>query len=248
MESSTTLRQWIFDTLKAPKVNYYQKSLEEIAKIPAGQKPRLLLHACCGPCSCFPLTFLCEHFDVTIYYNNSNIYPESEYDRRRDELKKLLKDIKEDYAYDVRLIVPAYDNALYNKDLAPYADAREGGERCLVCYRKRMKEAYDFAEKEGYDYFCTVMTISRQKNSQVLNRIGKELEEQDHHKTKYFYSDFKKNNGIEIGRQMRIHYGLYNQLYCGCIYTYQDGLRRQKEHEIMENASESECLSTDSQK
>jgi hypothetical protein len=56
-------------------VNYYQKSLKELEDLPKDKKPKLLLHACCGPCSCFPLTFLCPHFEVTIYFNNSNIYP-----------------------------------------------------------------------------------------------------------------------------------------------------------------------------
>lgn len=236
MENSITLRRWLAETLAAPKVNYYQLSLGEIAKFPAGSKPRLLLHACCGPCSCFPLTFLCEHFSVTIYYNNSNIYPESEFCHRRDELERLLRDIKKDYGYEVGLIVPPYDNAAFTRDLAPFAAAREGGERCFVCYRKRMKEAYDFAEREGYDYFCTVMTISRQKNSQVLNRIGRELEQEGEHKTKYFYSDFKKDGGIEKGRRIRDRYGLYSQLYCGCAYTYQDGLRRQQERQQREDA------------
>ena len=53
-------------------VNYYDVSLQELKRI-GDRKPRLLMHACCGPCSCFPLTFLCPHFDVTIYYANSNI-------------------------------------------------------------------------------------------------------------------------------------------------------------------------------
>jgi predicted adenine nucleotide alpha hydrolase (AANH) superfamily ATPase len=75
------------------------------------------------------------------------------------------------------------------------------------------------------------MTISRQKDSQILNKIGKELEAQ-HTKTKYFYSDFKKNKGIDVAREMRIHYDLYNQLYCGCKYTYAKGLAKAKEKGI----------------
>lgn len=209
-------------------INYYKKSLKELETLPVSPKPTLLLHACCGPCSCFPLTFLCPHFAVTIYYNNSNIYPESEYIRRLDELKKLLAYFKRDYGYEVALLVPPYDNDAYNKDLEPYAALPEGQTRCFICYRKRMSEAYDYAEKNGYDYFTTVMTISRQKDSQVINKIGKELE-MNHLKTKYFYSDFKKNKGIDIGQEMRKHYDLYNQLYCGCKYTYAKGLEKAKE-------------------
>jgi predicted adenine nucleotide alpha hydrolase (AANH) superfamily ATPase len=209
-------------------INYYKISLKELETLPVSPKPTLLLHACCGPCSCFPLTFLCPHFQVTIYYNNSNIYPESEYTRRLEELKKFLLYFKRDYGYDVALVVPPYDNETYNLDLEPYASLPEGQKRCWICYRKRMKEAYDYGEKEGFDYFTTVMTISRQKDSQVLNQIGKELEA-EHTKTKYFYSDFKKNKGIDIGQEMRKHYDLYSQLYCGCKYTYAKGLLKAKE-------------------
>lgn len=211
------------------KTNYYKKSLEELDDIKnLSDKPSLLLHACCGPCSCFPLTFLCPHFNVTIYFNNNNIYPESEYTRRYNELLKFLEFFERDYGYKVNVIKTNYDNDKYNEDLEPYKDVHEGGKRCLICYEKRMKEAFDYAEENGFDYFTTVMTISRQKNSQILNSIGSKLE-LEHSRTKYFYSDFKKNKGIDIAREMRIQYDLYQQLYCGCKYTYEEGLQREKE-------------------
>lgn len=217
-------------------VNYYKMSLRELAEIPGGTRPSLLLHSCCGPCSCYPLTFLCPVFDVTIYYGNSNIYPAAEYSRRLNELNKLLEYLKRDYGYEVKLVVPPYDNAKYNLALAPLAGEKEGGARCFLCYEKRMAEAFDYAEENGFNYFTTVMSISRQKDSQILNRIGKKLAA-SHKNAKYFYSDFKKNKGIDIGREMRIHYGLYNQLYCGCVYSYNALIKKQKqESEKTENA------------
>lgn len=208
------------------KTNFYKKSLSEIDKIHKGnKKPTLLLHGCCGPCSCWPLLFLCPHFNVTIMYNNSNIYPEEEYNKRYEELIKLLDFIKKDYGYDVGLVKTPYDNEEYDKELAPYKDLKEGGVRCIICYRKRMKEAFDYAEEHNFDYFTTVMTISRQKNSKILNVMGKGLET-THKRTKYFYSDFKKDGGIGKGQELRDKYGLYQQLCCGCKYTYQDGLKR----------------------
>ena len=206
-------------------VNYYEQSVEEIGKLPDGKKQKLLLHGCCGTCSCFPLTFLCPHFDVTIYYANSNIYPSEEFFRRRGELERLLIDLKRDYGFDVPLIEPEYDHETYMEDLREFAGQKEGGQRCHRCFEKRMKEAFDYAESHGFDYFTTVMTISRQKNSQILNEIGKRLEE-SHSRTKYFFSDFKKKGGIEVGRQMRLHYDLYNQTYCGCEYSLAESLAR----------------------
>lgn len=213
----------------ADRINYQKLALEELERIHASPKrPTLLFHVCCGPCSCYPLTFLCPHFDVTILYNNSNIYPSEEFDKRLGELKKLISYLKRDYGFDIKLVVPPYENEEYNKALAPFATAPEGGERCHVCYKKRMEEAYDYAEEHGFDYFTTVMTVSRQKDSQIMNQIGAELEK-THTRTRYFYSDFKKNNGQMIGVQIRKKYELYNQIYCGCIYSYQEMLKRTKQ-------------------
>ena len=200
-----------------PKVNYHNLALEELERI-GERKPRLLLHACCGPCSCYPLTFLCPHFDVTIYYANSNIYPTEEYTRRRDELKFALEQIEKEFGFHVELIIPPYDHDAYMEDLRPYANEPERGKRCLLCYEKRMEESYAYAEAHGFEYFTTVMTISRQKSSAAMNEIGKKLEAK-HPGTKYFYSDFKKKNGILQGKALREKYGLYNQNYCGCEYS-----------------------------
>lgn len=210
------------------KINYYLVSLEELKQIKG--RPSMLLHACCGPCSTFPLLFLCPHFEVTIYYNNSNIYPEEEYKRRLEELKKFLAYFKRDYGYEVKLIVPTYDNDEYNAFLKQFEGEKEGGIRCFSCYEKRMTEAYDYAESNGYEYFSTVMTISRQKNSQKLNEIGKKLEAL-HPKTKYFYSDFKKNKGQDKAREMRLFYNLYAQQYCGCYLSYNEYLIRKENKE-----------------
>lgn len=214
----------------ANKINYYNKSLQIIENIrDLPKKPKLLLHACCGPCSCFPLTFLCPIFDVTIYFNNSNIYPESEYRRRLEELKKLLGYYKRDFGFDVKIIETKYDNDSFNIDLEPYKDLPEGLERCFICFEKRMDDAFKYADEHGYDYFTTVMTISRQKNSQKLNEIGEKLSSK-YKNTKYFYSDFKKKDGALLGIQLKNKYDLYQQLYCGCKYTYEK-LQRKLENE-----------------
>jgi len=205
------------------KTDYRTISLKEIENLPKDKKPTILLHACCGPCSCYPLLFLCPYFDVTIYFNNANIYPQEEYIRRLEELKKLLSYYRRDYGYDVKLIVTNYNNSEYMVDLEPYKDQREGLDRCQLCYTKRMAEAFDYAENNGFDYFTTVMTISRQKSSQIMNLIGEKLAK-SHKKTKYFFSDFKKGGGQETGREMRLKYDLYNQTYCGCQYSYESRL------------------------
>lgn len=210
----------------ATKINYQDVALKTIAGF-NGQKKSLLFHVCCGPCACYPLTFLAEYFDITIYYTNSNIYPKAEFDKRLAELKKLISYLKRDRGYDIRLIVPEYDNEEHMSHLKPLAHLGEFSERCFLCYRLRMEKAYDYAEEHGFDYFTTVMTVSRHKNAQKLNQIGAELE-QKHSYTKYLYSDFKKNKGAEIGLQINHAYNLYNQDYCGCIYSLEEAEERRK--------------------
>ena len=228
METAKEIREWMIEVLARPKKNYYLASLDEVKSFPAGKKPTLLLHVCCGPCSCHPLVWLSQYFDITIYYNNSNIYPAEEFSHREAELERLLTNLEKDYGVKAKLIVPPYDNENYNKALEPYKDEPERGARCKVCYQKRMAEAYDYADAHGFDYFTTVMTISRQKSSPILNAIGELLEQEHPHKAKYFYSDFKKDDGILKGKAIRERYDIYNQDYCGCVYSYEEKLLRDK--------------------
>lgn len=210
------------------KVNYYQMMVEELEKIKeSGKRPRLLMHVCCGPCSTFPVEFLPTSFDVTLYFNNSNIYPSAEYERRLEELKRYLAIVNKNSDHPIQLIVTPYKNEEYNQMLALRKDDREGDLRCKMCYERRMEEACAYAASHQFDYFTTVMTISRQKDSQVLNQIGEKIV-QCYPNIKYFYSDFKKKQGIDRKEELVKRYDMYRQQYCGCVYSYQDYLVRKK--------------------
>lgn len=207
------------------KTLYYDKSIEEIElikKLP--NRPTLGIHVCCGPCSAFPLEFLAPYFKIVILYANSNIYPSEEFFRRLNELKKYVDIFNKENHQDVEIVEFPYQNEEYNKDLEPYKDDYEGGNRCKLCYEKRMEMTYKYADEHHFEYFTTVMTISRQKNSYVLNEIGERLSKK--YQTKYFYSDFKKKQGIDRGIELRKKYNLYNQEYCGCKYSYQKYLNK----------------------
>ena len=200
--------------MEETKINY-QKEQEKLLKVlkEKGEKPTLLLHVCCGPCFTYPFELIKDYFNITIIYNNSNIYPEEEYNRRLNELKGYLKAI----SADIEVIEFAYDNLNYNKDLEPYADQREGMERCRICFRKRLGQAIELANERGYDYVGTVMSISRFKNSQDLNKIGFELSAGK--RVKWLPADFKKNGGYEKSLDIVRKYGLYFQHYCGCKFS-----------------------------
>ena len=165
------------------KVNY-QKDLDKILeKLKfSGKKPGLLLHACCGPCSSYVIEYLAGFFDISIFYYNPNIHPEEEYRRRLSELKNLLPRFPEAVKNSVKLIEAPYDSGDFFagiglKDSPELAKEGEKGERCRRCYKLRMEKAYRYAQENGFDYFCTTLSISPFKDVEKINRIGMELSE-----------------------------------------------------------------------
>ncbi len=194
----------------------YQKKLEEIISNMDGRKT-LLLHGCCAPCSSYVLEYLTEYFDIALLYYNPNIFPGSEYNKRIDEVKRLISEMP--LKSQVKLIEGEYKPEDFFDIAKGLEHLPEGGERCFKCYRLRLEEAAKAARESGYDYFSTTLSISPHKNAEKLNEIGRELEEK--YGVKYLYADFKKREGYKRSIELSRIYGLYRQNYCGCIYSKQ---------------------------
>ena len=192
--------------------NYHLKMFEIIKSF--DKKPRLLLHACCAPCSSYVLELLHEYFDITIYYFNPNMSDLDEYNKRYDQFAKLLKGMNLEY---IEVIKPEFDQEKFYKMASSYATEKEGGERCHLCYQYRLEESAKYALSNKYDYFATTLTVSPYKNAELINEIGLELEKK--YNIKYLPSDFKKNNGYKRSIELSKMYDLYRQVYCGCIYS-----------------------------
>lgn len=197
------------------KINYYQMGCQQLEKVAeATTKPRLLLHVCCAPCTTYPLALLTTFFDVTLYYENSNIFPLGEYQMRLDELTSYVQNKHP----NVALVVPAYENKLFMQKLALRKNDQEGGPRCRFCFYLRLDASYQYASEQGFDYFTTALTISRKKDAQAINRIGLILQKRYPH-TLFLPHDFKKNKGQEKAVTMSKENELYRQTYCGCAYS-----------------------------
>ena len=206
--------------------HYYNLQLEEVERIRAsGKRPSLLMHTCCAMCACYPIGYLSEIFDLTLFYYNDNIYPESEYEKRYSELERYVGIYNSTHPHQVRLIKNPYHGDEYREKMIPYKDSPEGGERCTVCFDMRMDASMKYAEDNHYDYFTTVMTVSRQKDSRRLNEIG-EILQKKHPGVRYFFSDFKKDGGLEKAAEIIREYDIYRQNYCGCVYSYGEMLER----------------------
>ena len=194
-------------------MNNYQKHLQQIRELKG--RPRLLIHICCGVCSVYPLQYLREYFDITIFFSNSNIYPYEEFEKRLNALKTYLDHLNDP---SIKLIVDRYDNPSYMEKLQEYKNEPEGGKRCKLCYKLRMEETFKYASANHYQYCTTVMSISNRKNADWLNEIGAELQEK-YPEVTYLYADFKKGDGIIRNDLLNKDLGLYHQNYCGCIYS-----------------------------
>ena len=197
------------------KVNYKKLMDKEIQRLrQSGRKPSLLLHACCAPCSSAVLELLSQDFDITVFFYNPNIDPESEFVFRLEELQRLLPEMGLE---SVGVVAPPYDAGEFEKIAVGLEALPEGGERCKCCYRLRLEKTICYAKEQGFDYVTTTLSVSPYKNAAWLNIIGQELGEK--HGVSYLVSDFKKGEGYKRSCQLSKEYELYRQDYCGCRYS-----------------------------
>lgn len=195
----------------------YQKELDRLLERLKSEErvPRLLLHSCCAPCSSYVLEYLNRYFEITVFYYNPNIYPESEYTKRIWEQQELISRMP--FVHPVSFLAGPYDQERFYEMARGLEHVKEGGERCLKCYELRLSEAARMAVKTEADYFTTTLSISPLKNSDRLNEIGMRLGEE--YGVLYLPSDFKKKNGYKRSIELSREYDLYRQDYCGCEFS-----------------------------
>lgn len=196
------------------KVNYgkiLDNTLSELEK--NGEKPSLLLHVCCAPCSSHTLSYLESRFDITLYFCNPNISPEDEFIYRLEELKRLVREMN----LNTNVIEEPYDPLPFYELAKGLEELPERSERCQKCIAYRLRMTGAKAKQLGSDYFTTTLTISPHKDCTFINKCGAEISEECG--VKYLFSDFKKHNGYKHSIELSKQYNLYRQNYCGCIYS-----------------------------
>lgn len=198
------------------KINY-QKELDKIIEnaVKIGITPTLLLHSCCAPCSSYVLKYLSDFFKITLVYFNPNIFPEEEYAKRVSEQERLIKELP--VKNPITFIKGRYEPQEFFEKVRGLEKEPEGGARCMVCYKMRMREAAILAKEGGYDYFTTTLSISPLKNAQKINEIGKALAVE--YGVSHLPSDFKKKEGYKQSVELSAKYNLYRQNFCGCIFS-----------------------------
>ena len=205
----------IYEKNKKENRKNFQLETDKIIKELNGEKPRLLLHACCAPCSSASLEYLSEHFRVDVFFYNPNISDGQEFSKRLGELERFLKEAP--FAAGINVTAPEYRHSEFLEAAAGLESAAEGGERCEKCFMLRLERTAKQAKKLGYEYFATTLTISPLKSPDLINACGGEAAESAG--VLYLPTDLKKRGRYQLSIELSKKYSLYRQNYCGCEFS-----------------------------
>ncbi len=168
---------------------------------------KVVLHICCGVCAAGAASQLIEEgHQVTGFYFNPNISPEAEYNARMVAARTIASELGFEFK------TGDYEPRLWIAETMSLAAEPEGGKRCLVCYRIRLQETYEFMKACGADAFTSTLTVGPQKSAGKINKIGFEIGGD-----KFLARDFKKKEGFRKANELARKLGIYRQNYCGCL-------------------------------
>jgi predicted adenine nucleotide alpha hydrolase (AANH) superfamily ATPase len=170
---------------------------------------KIILHICCGVCAAGVVERLTrEGHEVRGYFYNPNIHPLAEYNRRLEVAQKVAQE------FNFSLAVPPYLPQEWHKEIISLENEPEGGKRCEICFRLRLKQTFDYMREQGGDVFTTTLTVSPQKSAMLVNQVGGELGGE-----RFLVRDFKKQEGFKRSMELAKKWALYRQHYCGCVYS-----------------------------
>ena len=174
---------------------------------------KIVLHICCGVCATAVVERLVSegHQILGLFYN-PNIYPLQEYNKRLEATREVAKRM------NLQLEAPPYDPESWLQEIAGLESEPEGGRRCQVCFRHRLKRTYLYMETYKLDAFTTTLTVSPHKSAAVINRIGQEIGGE-----RFLAGDYKKKDGFRRAMELGKEFDLYRQHYCGCRYSMGKG-------------------------
>ena len=188
-----------------------KKHKEDLFQLPEGAK--VLLHACCAPCS----SAILEAMDMrdirpTVFYSNSNIFPDEEYITRRDELLRYARE------YSVPVIDDTYDHSAWQEIAIGLEDEPERGQRCLQCFIYRLKRAAAYAHENGFTHLATTLASSRWKDLSQVDAAG-EIACSEYPDLTWWGNNWRKGGLQERRNQIIKEREFYNQQYCGCEFS-----------------------------
>ena len=174
---------------------------------------RILLHACCAPCSSAIVEYLVEQgVRPVIFYSNSNIFPADEYAHRLNECVRYAR------KWGLEIVDDAYDHASWRRCAAGLEAEPERGARCLECFKYRLLRAAQYASAHGFDVLTTTLASSRWKSLEQVNAAGEWACSQVTGVT-WWPRNWRKGGLQERRAAIIREENFYNQLYCGCEFS-----------------------------
>ncbi|ETK06575.1 hypothetical protein T230_11570 [Tannerella sp. oral taxon BU063 isolate Cell 1/3] len=174
---------------------------------------RVLLHACCAPCSSAILEWMLAHgLHPTLIFCNPNIFPLEEYTKRKAELQR----------HALRLGVPFtdadYDHAAWRQRVRGLEHEPERGARCQMCFAVRLETVARYAHEHDFPVFTTTLASSRWKSLEQITAAGEAAAARCPGLT--FWAQNWRKGGLSDRRNALIkEYNFYNQNYCGCEFS-----------------------------
>lgn len=183
-----------------------------LKQVPKKEDSNLLLHACCGICSAYPVSFLKDAgYNVIVYFYNPNIFPDTEYQKRLEAEKTLCSH------FGVDLIEEEYNQEEFFDYVKGFENEPEKGLRCDRCFELRLSKTAEKAKELRIKNFTTTIVISPHKNFQKLSAIGEEIAAKTG--LTFLSIDFKKKDGFLKTNKIANSLSLYRQNYCGCKFS-----------------------------
>ena len=180
-----------------------------------GRAERILLHACCAPCSGASVECLVERgYRPVIFYSNSNIFPQEEYEHRLNECVRYAKE------WGVEMVEDDYNHADWGQCAVGLENEPERGGRCLQCFKYRLLRAAQYAASHGFPVLTTTLASSRWKSLEQVNEAGFWACEQVSGVT-WWPQNWRKGGLQERRNQILKEENFYNQLFCGCEFSQQ---------------------------
>ena len=173
----------------------------------------LLLHSCCAPCSAAVIEWLLnEGAHPTLFFFNPNIYPEKEYETRKNELMRYAGQLKINY------IDGDYDHSFWRQEMKGLEDQPERGTRCLACFQMRLFATAQLASQKEFTQIATTLASSRWKSLEQIAEAGKWAVAQ-FPGIQFWDKNWRKDGLDERRRTLLKEHGFYNQSYCGCEFS-----------------------------
>ena len=178
---------------------------------------KLLLHTCCAPCSAAIIEYLlAREIRPVLFYFNPNIYPDSEYEKRKNECTRYAESLQ------LEIIDGDYDHQKWLLNIAGFENEPERGKRCLMCFKMRLLATAQLAYEKGLDTFATTLASSRWKDLNQITEAGNWAATQ-FPAVRFWDKNWRKEGLSERRRILLQTNGFYNQTYCGCEFSRSSG-------------------------